>query len=302
MAKKEITDRKIKQQAWKFFFVLFVWPIFLFLLPLAFAKLGLWALVAMIFPGLYLYTWLGYLMHEAWHKYVPNIPNAFFYNVFSWMLITDPQVYHVLHWYHHSQVNSWSDSEFHPIGEIRNVWLRRIYNFFELFLGIVFLYIMAVARIPFNPQFKNKFNPLSAVVSVLLWGIIYVGIGFASAFVFNIPAHLVAIVLCANVLLDSIFLHLSQLVEHGNLIVEGNYKTRNLRTRNLRNKGAAARVFLFLTHGDSHEHVLHHTSVKVYSRPFPGSLPMPEGAVWISFGDFLLVLWDMLRGRVNVQK
>jgi hypothetical protein len=106
----------------------------------------------------------------------------------------------------------------------------------------------------------------------------------------------------ANVLLASFFLHQSQLVEHGNLIVKGDYNAHNVRTRNLSGKTIAGRIFLFLTHGDAHEHVLHHTLVKIYSRPFPGSVPLPRGAVWITMGEFLGVLRDMVLGRVKVQK
>jgi hypothetical protein len=35
--------------------------------------------------------------------------------------------------------------------------------------------------------------------------------------------------------------------------------------------------------------------VGIYSRPFPGKLPMPEGAVYISFAEYLRILWQMLR-------
>ncbi len=299
---KEITEQRIRGEAWKFFFVLIAWPLYVFLIPLAFAMLGAWAVIAMVFPGIYLFTWLGYLMHETWHKYVPNIPNSFFYVVFSWMLVTDPQVYRVLHGYHHSQVNTWNDSEFHPLGEIKSIRFRRIFNILEIALGIIFLYIVAVARIPVNPQFKKKYKPMSTVSALVAWMVIYGGIGFASAALFGLPGGFVALVLLANLLLDSIILHQSQLVEHGNLIVDGDYAARNVRTRNLSNRTVAGRIFLFLTHGDSREHVLHHTQVNVYTRPFPGVVPLPKGAVWITMGQYMRVLLDMVLGRVRVEK
>ncbi|MBC2579208.1 hypothetical protein HGI79_02595 [Clostridium sp. DJ247] len=73
-------------------------------------------------------TWLGFLMHECWHKYVPEINNKVFYRIFSWCLLNDPQVYNLVHGIHHSKVNSWEDIEFHPLGKIKNSLLRRIYN------------------------------------------------------------------------------------------------------------------------------------------------------------------------------
>jgi hypothetical protein len=89
-------------------------------------------------------------------------------------------------------------------------------------------------------------------------------------------------------------LHHSQLIEHGNLIAEGDWNVRNLLTRNLKANGILEKMFLFLTHGDSREHVLHHTLVKVYSRPFPGKIPMPEKAAYINFKNYLSIIWGML--------
>lgn len=89
-------------------------------------------------------------------------------------------------------------------------------------------------------------------------------------------------------------LHQSQLIEHGNVIGEGDWNVRNLLTRNLNSDGILEKFFLFMTHGDSREHVLHHTLVKVYSRPFPGKVPMPEQAVYIRLKSYLPILWGML--------
>lgn len=55
-------------------------------------------------------------MHECWHGYVPNIPSKKFYNIFAYMLFTDPQIYRIVHAYHHGMVHSWEDTEFHPLG------------------------------------------------------------------------------------------------------------------------------------------------------------------------------------------
>ncbi|MBC2579209.1 hypothetical protein [Clostridium sp. DJ247] len=91
-----------------------------------------------------------------------------------------------------------------------------------------------------------------------------------------------------NLWLASFVLHHSQLIEHGNLIVEGNYKERNIKTRNLSNKGILEKIFIFLTHGDSREHVLHHTLPGVYTRPFPGKVPMPTESVYINLKDYMV--------------
>ena len=91
----------------------------------------------MIFPGVLLFTWVGYLMHKSWHKYVPNVPNEFFFNILSWMLLTDPQLYKMLHGGHHMNVNSWGDRELHPLGKISDLVLRMIYNYVEVILETV---------------------------------------------------------------------------------------------------------------------------------------------------------------------
>jgi hypothetical protein len=90
------------------------------------------------------------------------------------------------------------------------------------------------------------------------------------------------------------------MIEHGNYIVEGDYNNRNMWTRNLSDKGILEKIFLFFTHGDTREHVIHHTLVSVYSRPFPGKVPMPEGAVYIDIKGYLKVLKDMLLGKTAV--
>jgi hypothetical protein len=99
--------------------------------------------------------------------------------------------------------------------------------------------------------------------------------------------------------LGSFFLHQSQLIEHGNLIVEGDFFRRNTQTRNLKRSGIMERIFLFLTHNDSREHVLHHTKTAVHSRPFPEIIPLPEKAVSISMVDYIRILSGMLIGKTE---
>ena len=97
----------------------------------------------------------------------------------------------------------------------------------------------------------------------------------------------------------SFFLHQSQLVEHGNLIIDGPIRERNLQTRNLKPKGIIEKTFLFLTHNDSREHILHHTMTVIHSRPFPGEIDLPEDAVYITMSDHFRILWRMLKGEVG---
>jgi fatty acid desaturase len=241
-------------------------------------------------------------MHETWHKYVPAIPNDRLYYILSWMLLTDPQIYKILHGFHHSQVNTWDDTEFHPFGRINNRMLRIIYNFFEIFLGIAFISLAAAMVLPHHPKYSKKHSISSSITAVTAI-VVFLGLtGCAAHFIFGVGVKTVAVSYIASIWINSFFLHHSQMMEHANLIVEGDYNTRNIRTRNLSDKGVAEKIFLFFTHGDTREHVLHHTLVNIYSRPFPGKVPMPTSSVYIDFKGYLGILAEMLSGIVPVIK
>jgi len=60
------------------------------------------------------------------------------------------------------------------------------------------------------------------------------------------------------------------------------------------------KIFLFLTHIDSREHVLHHTMTIVYSRPFAHKVPMPSNAVYITLREYLGIIEWMLQGKVDL--
>ena len=256
----------------------------------------------MIFPGIYLFTWAGFLMHECWHKYVPNIPTDRFYGLFALMLLTDPQIYRVVHGYHHGMVHSWDDTEFHPLGYIKNLHLRRLYNFLEIFLGIAFLSAVATYVVPRHPKYKAHYRLRNAIIAVFVIILFLGGIAFASRLLFGVNIVQIMVAFVLTIWLNSVFLHHSQMVEHGNLVVEGNFQQRNAWTRNLNDNGITEKIFLFLTHGDSREHVLHHTLTSVYSRPFPHKVPMPKNAVYITIEEYLGVLGRMLRGDVDIIK
>jgi fatty acid desaturase len=284
----------LARQVPKFYFLAIAWPVYLFFLPFVFASFGGYSLLFVLFPGVYLFTWLACLMHECWHKYVPDIPINFFYNIFSYMLLTDPQTYRLVHGNHHSKVNSWEDFEFHPIGEIKNDRLRRLYNLAEILFGVMFTFGMQMSFLPRHPKYKEKYSELVHLFSMAMWVIIYGSIGILSAITFGLTARQVVIPFLINFWLGSVFIHHVQLIEHGGKIVEGDVRQRMLSTRNLKFKGFFEKIFHFLTHSDSREHVIHHTDVAAYDRPFPGRVPMPEGAVFISLRDYMTILWCMV--------
>jgi fatty acid desaturase len=292
-----LEEKEIRREAWKYYFVLLAWPAYLFFLPFAFARLGWWTVLLMVFPGVWLFTWVGYLMHECWHKYVPGIPHGLFYILYSWMLVTDPQIYRLLHGHHHAEVNTWDDREFHPLGKPGSKRLWRLHNAAEITAGVAFLVVSGLVQVPRLERYKAKYRISSTLLAIVMWAAIYGGLGWASVAVFKVRTGRVAAAYLLQFWLGSFVLHHSQLVEHGNLFVAGDWNVRNVKTRNLRYRTLAEKIFLFLTHHDSREHVLHHTQVRVYSRPFPGRIPLPENAVVISLRQYFGILGDMLAGR-----
>ena len=302
MSEGIITAADLKAQEWKYYFVLFAWPLYLFSLFYLYSRIGLWSVFYMIFPGIYIFSWLGYLMHESWHKYVPGVNNGFFYYVFSIMLLTDPQVYKILHGFHHSMVNTYEDNEFHPFGRINNRFFRALYNILEIITGIAFLSVAEQIILPTHPKYRDKFSKKGAVTAGLLILLFLAGVSAAAMIVFKLSMGQVIAPLLINLWLQSFLLHHSQLVEHGNLIAEGPWDRRNILTRNLKPSGPLEKTFLLLTHGDSQEHVLHHTKVGIHSRPFPGRIPMPEGAVEITMPQYAGILLDMMTGKETILK
>jgi hypothetical protein len=172
----------------------------------------------------------------------------------------------------------------------------------EIVLGIAYLSLSAQVMMPSNERYKDKYKAWKSFVSLVAIIAFMAAVGYLSAKFFNLRVMQVAVPLFLTVWIGSIFVHHSQMVEHGNVIVEGDYRTRNVRTRNLKPSGTAEKIFLFLTHGDSREHVLHHTQVKIYSRPFPGRLPMPPEARYIPIREFLGVLKDIATGKEDIIK
>jgi fatty acid desaturase len=291
-----IPENLVRQQAVKYYLVLILWPAYLFFLPLVFARLGIFSLLYMIFPGIYLFTWVGFLMHESWHKYVPSIPNGFFYNAFALMLLSDPQLYQMTHGFHHSKVHTYEDAEFHPVGEVKNRALRIVYNWLEVMIGVAWLVLMASLAVPFDPRFSKKYRIWKLPLSAVAWVVIMGGLGFLAHQAFGVSLLQIVIPFAASIWLNSFVLHQSQLMEHGNLYIDGSFDERSVWTRNLKKAGVIEAVILFFTHGDAEEHVLHHTLTKQYLRPFPGVVPLPEKAVSITFRDYLGILGRILQG------
>jgi len=294
MSKVLIEENTLRRQAWKYWFVMVTWPVFLVLLPLVYEKNQLAAMIFIVFPGTWLFTWLALLMHESWHKYVPGLPNRGIFHVFGWMLLIDPQIYHLAHISHHKDVNSYRDIEFYPFGQIHNRNIRRLYHLLQIFLGGIFTQPMMSLGVLRHPQFSRECSSLKGLASMSIQVIFIVSTGSVALAISSINLAELVMLYVLVYWSGALLIHHNQLMQHGNLIVKGGYEQRNRATRNLNPNGLMAHIFLFLTHNDALEHVLHHTSPGFYNRPFPGKFPLPDEPVYINAADYPRVLYQML--------
>jgi fatty acid desaturase len=294
MSKALIEENMLRRQAWKYWLVMAAWPAFLILLPLVYEKNLFAAIIFIVFPGTWLFTWLALLMHESWHKYVPGQPNRGMFHTFGWMLLIDPQIYHWAHISHHKHANSYRDIEFYPFGRIHNRNIRRLYHLLQIFLGGIFTQPMMSLGVMRHPQFSQKYSSLKGLASVFIQVFFIVSTGSVAIAISSINLVELAMLYVFAYWSGALLIHHNQLVQHGDLIVNGDYGQRNRATRNLNPNGLMVHIFLFLTHNDALEHVLHHTRPDLYNRPFPGRFPLPDKPVYINAADYPRVLYQML--------
>jgi fatty acid desaturase len=291
---QQISDKQLRREIPIYYLVMLAWPVYVLVLPMIYAKFGWFSILFMIFPGAYLFVWMALLMHECWHKYIPGINHSFFYNLYSFMLITDPQIYRLIHGHHHSQVNTWADTEFHPFGKIENPILRRLHNFAEIALGTIYMIAALMYVLPKHEKYASKYRNHLHYLSITLWIVIYGSLATLSIAIFDLTISQVLIPYTIGFWISSMLTHHVQLIEHANLIIDGDLNQRRLQTRNLRSSGILETIFHFLTHADARQHVLHHTLVKEHNRPYPYKIQSPDGAVYISLKQYVPILWDMV--------
>ena len=291
-----INKEELLSQRWFYYVAMTGWLAYMLILPWMWQWHPLAAIIAIIFSGVYFYTWIAFLMHESWHHYVPGVPHKVFYTLFSWFILTDPQLYRIIHGVHHSQVNSWDDIEFYPFGYIRNKTLLRIWSILEITLGETAMFLAYVFILPRNPVFSKKFRLRFFLLTVLALISYLFGMGMLSLLIFGVEISSIVFSYISTFWFCSVVLHHSQLIEHGNVIIDGDFEKRSTATRNLPPSGWMEKFFLFLTHNDSREHVLHHTHVALHSRPYPNRIPLPENAISFRLRDYPRLIMDILFG------
>ncbi len=268
-----------------------VWPGFLILLPAAWHYHWLLGLGLAVFPGTFLVTWTAELMHECWHNYLPGLPNRLFFNLLNWIMGYDPQAFGIAHGYHHSKLHTYEDIEFYPLGEIRHPAKRKAFLLVEYAFGLLLTFSLLMYVVRTDPRYRRRYQRWLRWLSVGWAVIVFGGCGAAAFLLFRVPIPTILLSYVVAVALGASLTHHDQLIQHHGIIAEGAWDERNRLTRNLRWPGPVNKLFHFFSHGDTREHVLHHTLVKEYSRPVPGAFPMPEDAHYISVGEYVRLLW-----------
>ena len=272
-----------------------LWPVVVFLEP------GLWAVspalgIAFMLPAIWVYCWLGVLMHEASHNYFPGTDNRVAYNILSLMLFMDPQIFLITHATHHIKVNTWEDRQFNQLGHIKSRPLRVLNNAGEIFLGALYYIVTGTIAVWRDPRLRRNYSPIMGLVWNLTWMIGLALVLTCSALVFHLGVWQTLLPAALGGWACFLVQRHNELAQHAGVIAEGNLAERNMATRNMARAGLASKIFLFLTHYDGATHVLHHTQGAIYTRPFQGRFATPEGSIYITFKDYLKILGRWLRG------
>lgn len=250
-----------------------------------------WTLVTIVTVGGFLFTWLAYYRHELWHNYFPGISNPIFFDLVSYVMFSDPQVYRIAHPAHHKYVHTTKDIEFFCERYDEDPAKRRRQFLLELLLGNMVWEVSTQHRL-YREGKADRWEGRKALFKRLALLLAASGVaamidpraGWRVIPVFLMTAYVAAIVTRQN-----------QWIEHLGLRAEGaSLARRDMMTRNLPNTSLLNRMWNFYNHNDPRDHVLHHTDPKYNTRGVDG-IDLPEGAVYTSIPEHLGRLWAHYR-------
>lgn len=294
---KIIDQNKINAEAWKFYIAIPLWILYFISLPYVFDLSKPFFFIYVFTIGNFLFCWLGYLFHETWHEYIPVVPNKTLYYIYGLLLFSDPQIYRITHGSHHAKAHTYEDLEFYPIGELKNPFLKRLYRWGEFLFGVAFLFFFHSLILPTKKDLKLRFSAGKHIKALIHISVLYGLIILSAMTIFKPELTSLVAAYLIGIWIHSFFLHQSQMIEHGFLILEGSVHERNLATRNVIPEGPLEKFFLFLTHDDPREHVFHHTQPMAYLRPFPETLPLPAGSNKVTLRKYISLMIRGLNGE-----
>jgi hypothetical protein len=247
-----------------------LWFGYAVVVPILWTRWGAVALTLVPIVGVYLFTWLAYDRHELWHGYFRRLDDPRWFDVVSWALLSDPQVYRAAHGWHHRFVHTPLDREFYCSQWTTNTLRRRAQFVAELFLGNIAWEAGAFWRlwkIEGTPAVRAALSGTAA--RLVLLGVVTTigevaapGTGWRCLVVYGLTVWMGAVTTRQN-----------QWIEHLGVFGDGSLAQRNALTRNLSSEGWAGWLFNVVNHHDASEHVFHHTEPGLDTRGAGLALP-----------------------------
>jgi hypothetical protein len=235
--------------------VMGLWLLYLLAIPVLWIRYGNGVMLLMPTVGAFLYTWMAFYAHELLHNYFPGVHNPTWYNLVSYSILADPQVYRVAHAYHHAQTHTAVDAELYLPSWGTSLRTRRSQFVLEFFFGIIVWELnlrrayLAARRIQWAGVIQSTCYHLG-----FLFVLAYVT---ESLEYFGWPAFLANYFL--TMWFGSVIIRHNQWLEHLGVFCEGTLAHRREHTRNLSTQTLMGKVFAVMTHNESAVHLFHHT-------------------------------------------
>ncbi len=284
VAARHLIDQQAHWRSLGLGIALVLWFGYLLAVPIFWARHGPLALALVPTAGVYLFTWLGYTRHELWHGYFPHLDNQRWFNVVSYALFADPQVYRSAHASHHKFVHTTDDREFYCSEWLTNRSRRRAQFLAELLLGNMAWDAHASWRLG-----KEYGTPVVALMATAKRVALLIAVITVCDLLQPGSRWLCLSIYGLTIWAGAVTTRHNQWIEHLGIFSEDSLAERNLLTRNLSSDGWAGRLINLVNHDDARAHVFHHTEPRVHSRGAPG-LVLPDGARTISVKDYGRVL------------
>lgn len=283
---RRLIDRRAPWRPAGLAIALLLWLAYLLVVPMLWRRHGTLALALVPTAGVYLFTWLAYYRHELWHGYFPSLDDQRWFDVVSYLLLADPQVYRSAHGWHHKFVHTPEDREFYCSEWTTNRTRRRAQFWAELLLGNVAWDAHGLWRLC-----KAHGAPVvraSLRAAIVRLGLLIAVVGAGDLLVPGTRWHGLA-VYGLTVWAGAVVTRHNQWIEHLGIFSDAPLAERNLLTRNLSSAGWAGWLINAVNHHDAREHVFHHTEPRIHTRGAP-SLTLPPGAQIITVAEYARVL------------
>lgn len=283
----------------KVYFSFLALPAYCVFAPIIWSQNLLLGTLFLLFPGLYLYIYMVFIIHEAYHKYFKGYHDFFIFRIASIYVFGDIQVYKIVHPLHHVYVHTEKDLEINPFGKILSKKLKFLDRILELTLGLIYTQFSIIFKIITDSKLRKKLSFFKMFLNFSMSFLFYFFTGYLS---FSLGANINSILLCYifTILVFSVLARIIQLIEHGDIFSDSaNYKERNMLTRNLSKNTLLEKIYHFYTRNDSYNHTMHHLKASEFHRlTEENSNKAHDSHNYISLKDFFnVILFSLFRKK-----